>query len=246
MSDTQQYIIPGFKGLLAGLLVLISLSALPVQAERFKTNALEFNLTPRWQCQLDQTEWVCLPRTPNERGEAIIVISAKQAGPQESLASLKSHLSTPRTIPNAKGLPVQSKVLKAKDQEINQQSWIMALHLGSEVDGFYSKYLATVKGDLALMISLSADQSQFKKYDADFEQMMKGLKINLPSALQNKAPASELVGTATPMTAQPTDLSSTGDQSLLAVLTQTSTTTKVLAAAALLLVISLIHTLIKT
>ena len=72
--------------------------------------------------------------------------------------------------------------------EINGQRWVDALHLASEIPGFYTRYLASVKEDLGVVVTFSVSQDMYNLYQPVFDKMIKSIRVfrqgtgNLPAA----------------------------------------------------------------
>ena len=49
--------------------------------------------------------------------------------------------------------------------------------MSSEIQDYYTLYLATVKEQLAILVSFSAEKDKYQKYNAIFDRALKTLKI---------------------------------------------------------------------
>jgi hypothetical protein len=47
-----------------------------------------------WKCGLEQTEWICRSNIDKESKEAIIILTAKEAGPMDSMEEYEKHLNS--------------------------------------------------------------------------------------------------------------------------------------------------------
>ncbi|MCB0421686.1 MAG: hypothetical protein KDD61_11865 [Bdellovibrionales bacterium] len=114
--------------------------------------------------------------------EATILLSAKIAGPEDTLTTYKSYLSRPIQPPgrNSKS----SKVLGVAEVSINQHKWIDGYHLGSELQTWNSRYLATTKDGLAILISFSNHSAKSKEYKPIFARIVSSLRVNLQSSVK--------------------------------------------------------------
>src|SRR5689334_4302282 len=90
------------------LTVLISQAAF---ATLFSNQYVSFELPPNWSCKNDGTEWVCISQLEKQAKEAIIILTAKEAGPTDSLENYTAHLNTPRALPDPTGKMVPSQKL---------------------------------------------------------------------------------------------------------------------------------------
>jgi len=201
-----------FRSHLGIVLLALGLS-LPSQAKEFSNAYLSFELPDAWQCHLEGTEWVCSSLQKNNSKEAIIVFTAKEVGPKDRLDAYEAHLRTPKTIPNIKGKPVQSIIKSVRNRIIDGHTWVDALHLNSEIPNYYTRYLATVKNQTAILITFSAHQKAFTKYSPDFVKAVESLKVRAGKELQQPSSSSsaptqaEMLGnpTAPPALVEPTE-----------------------------------------
>lgn len=148
-----------------------------VQAKRFTSQYTEFELPPGWQCALEGTEWVCQSDNDDRKKEAIIILAAKIRGPQDSLDQYQAYLKAPKTftLPGGKTQVSEGKYASVKD--INGHHWVDSLHLASEVPGFYTRYLATVKEDLGVAVTFSVAKDHYQAYQAIFDSIVATLRV---------------------------------------------------------------------
>lgn len=146
-------------------------------AKRFLSQFCEFELPPKWECALEGTEWVCQSVNKNRKKEAIIILAAKVRGSQDSLDEYKAYLSAQKTftIPGGKTQVSDPKYTKVK--EINAHKWVDSLHLASEVPGFYTRYLATVKQNLGVAVTFSVSKDHYDSYKDLFDQIVNTLRV---------------------------------------------------------------------
>lgn len=163
----------------AKTLIAISALTLPVQAfaATFTNQFIQFELPPQWKCQLEGAEWVCQNADKAKRKDAIIVLAAKLKGDQDSLDQYLAHLKKTKSYTSVKGKPVRSESKYAKNVQINGHAWVDSLHLESEIPGFYTRYLATVKADIGVLVTYSISKAKYQDYLKDFEAMIKTLKV---------------------------------------------------------------------
>lgn len=146
-------------------------------AELFSNSYISFEMPPNWKCNLDGTEYVCVSKYEKTAKEAIIILTAKEAGPVDSLATYKGHLGQPKSIADAKGNLVPSKVLHLNERTISNHMWIDSLHMGSEISSYYTRYLATVKDRLGIVITFSAHKDHYTKYSQNFIKAIESLRV---------------------------------------------------------------------
>lgn len=175
--------------LFALALAAFSLTIAPVaSAKTFRNAYVSFDLADRWDCQLEQTEWVCRTQPgPNDNREAVIILTAKEVGPSDSLPAYEQHLKTPRTIPSRTGQPIQSQIQKVESRMINQHVWIDGMHFASEIPNYYTRYLATTKDKIAILVTFSAHKTHYAKYSNDFFRAIESLRVVATKNLMGNA-----------------------------------------------------------
>jgi hypothetical protein len=148
------------------------------EAKVFRNAYLSFEMPDRWDCTLEQTEWVCRTNAPGvESREAIIILTAKEVGVSDSLPAYEEHLKRPRTIANRAGQPLQSQILKVEQRQINNHPWVDGMHMSSEVPNYYTRYLATTKDKIGILVTFSAHKTHYTKYSADFFRAIASLRV---------------------------------------------------------------------
>lgn len=165
------------------LAALAFFCAHPAEAKVFRNSYMSFEMPDKWDCTLEQTEWVCKPADPANSQQAIIILTAKEVGPTDSLVAYEGHLKTPRTIASRIGTPLTSKILQTKQYKINDHIWIDGMHLSSEVPNYYTRYLATTKDKIAILVTFSAHTTHYTKYSADFLRAINSLRVVLTKSM---------------------------------------------------------------
>jgi hypothetical protein len=84
---------------------------------------------------------------------------------------------------------VKSDPKYAKTQNLNGHPWVDSLHLESEIPGFYTRYLATVKQDIGVLVTYSVNKAKYQDYLQDFDHMVNTLKVFRKVGGINVAPA---------------------------------------------------------
>ncbi len=179
--------------------ILAGLSfALPATAGKWSNQFVEFELPASWVCLLEGTEWVCQNQLDaDKKKEAIIILAAKIQGDQDTLDQYLSYLKSPKTYTNSQGKSITSEVKVAQNRTIHEHPWVDSLHVDSEVQGFYTRYLATVKQGLGILVTYSVNKNKYSEYSGMFEDMVKSLKAFRREGGLNAAPAtSNLFGSA--------------------------------------------------
>lgn len=154
-------------------------------AKTFSNAYVSFELPDAWNCVLEQTEWVCRPVAPELQQLGIIILTAKEVGPSDSLALYKNHLQQPRVIASRTGQPLTSSVLKIEDRQINGQPWIDGMHNSSEVPNFFTRYLATTKDKIAVLVTFTAHTQHYTKFQNAFLTAIASLRVTATKSLMS-------------------------------------------------------------
>lgn len=164
------------KSLLWGFLHLFfQLSA--VQANVFTSETLQFSLPKYWECQLEGTEWVCQSTNKDRKREAIVILATKYRGADDSLDKYQSYLKKKKILSLPGGKTQVSEAKYSKASKINNHRWIDSLHYASEVPGFYTRYLASVKEDLGVAVTFSVSKEHYHSYQKRISNLVKSLKV---------------------------------------------------------------------
>jgi hypothetical protein len=157
------------------LLLAVILSSLSLEAKVFRNAYVAFELPDTWKCDLEHTEWVCRSESVKESREAIIILTAKEVGPTDSFEAYSQHLAT---VQKNTPRPDASRVVyPPKQVKINDHVWIDGLHLGSEVVNYFTRYLATLKDRVAILVTYSAHKDYYTKYSQDFFKSIQSLRV---------------------------------------------------------------------
>jgi hypothetical protein len=146
-------------------------------AKRFANQYTEFELPSGWSCAIEGSEWVCQSENKDRQKEAIIILAAKIRGPQDTLAEYQTYLKKGKTYQLPGGKVQHSEPKYAKMSNVNNQQWVDALHLASEVPGFYTRYLATVKEDLGVAVTFSVTKDMYNAYQGIFDNVVASLRV---------------------------------------------------------------------
>lgn len=168
----------------AFLVTSVILAAPSLQAKTFRNAYISFEIGEKWNCKPEQTEWVCRTSDPG-LAEAIIILTAKEVGPQDALAAYEAHLKTPRTIVTRAGQSIQSTVYRVEQRKIANHPWVDGMHFSSEVWNYYTRYLATIKERIAVLVTFSAHKLHYTKYSADFFRSIESLRVTASRSLMN-------------------------------------------------------------
>ena len=165
----------------------------PASAKLFQNNYVSFELPEGWNCRLEVTEWTC--QGPNvAQKEAIIILAAKEVGPSDSLQQYTAYLKAPKNIIDLKGKPLRSTVQRVQNRKIAHHDWVDGRHLSSEIPYYYTRYLATTKHRVAVLVTFSAKKSVFTKYSHAFIRAIKSLRVTATGSLSSKSGSSSGAG----------------------------------------------------
>jgi hypothetical protein len=162
------------KILLVCTLVVMGTSAF---AKNFSSKYCQFELPPGWECALEGTEYVCQSENADRKKESIIILAAKIRGEQDSLDEYMAYLKKPKEFALPGGKKQISEAKSTKMTRVNEHQWVDALHLASEVPGFYTRYLATVKEDLGVAVTFSVGKDQYAAYLPVMEKLVSTLRV---------------------------------------------------------------------
>jgi hypothetical protein len=180
------------------LILFIIAFTIQSQAKLFSNSYVSFELPPRWDCISEATEWVCRSEQKLDAQTAIIIVTAKEVGPTDSLPSYEAYLKQLKSIPGPGGRPIPSQLKGVKIRKINDHDWVDGLQLGSELPTYYTRYLATVKQSIAVLVTFSAHKKVYTKFSNDFFKAILSLRVNAPnkvgSGLAPIRPGSESLG----------------------------------------------------
>jgi hypothetical protein len=159
------------------LLLPCSLS-FAIQAKQISTPFLNFQISNRWDCEFqDPLAYVCRLQQNQPAQDALIIVSAKEAGPEDNFSSFQKYLGMPKPLQAKGATPSISKVQYVRILDIHKQKWTEGLHLNSEIEGYSTRYLATVKGKLSVLVTLSAAQNHWKFFEQDFKMAVQTLQL---------------------------------------------------------------------
>jgi hypothetical protein len=146
-------------------------------AKTFQNSYVSFEMPNNWACLQEGVAWTCTSTNVVEAKEAVIVLAAKVAGPEDTIPNFVNHLKQPKKITTKVGTPMPSTVMYAQKRTVSGMEWVQAQHVGSEIQDYYTLYLATVKDRLAILISFSAEKTKIGKYNPIFDGAIQSIKI---------------------------------------------------------------------
>jgi hypothetical protein len=146
-------------------------------AKRFASKYCEFELPPQWECALEGSEYVCQSENADRKKEAIIILAAKIRGEQDSIDEYMAYLKRSKEYNLPGGKKQISEPKNTKLTTITDHQWVDALHLASEVPGFYTRYLATVKEDLGVAVTFSVTKDLYSSYLPIIDKLVSTLRV---------------------------------------------------------------------
>ena len=148
------------------------------EARTFKNAYISFEMLDTWKCKLEQTEWVCRAEDPQESKEAVIILTAKEKGPTDNFPIYMDHMSKPMVLNLRTGGQAQSTVtMPPREETINDQKWLDGLHANSEVQNYFTRYLATIKDNIAILITFSVHNKYYAKHRSHFMDTVRSLRV---------------------------------------------------------------------
>lgn len=161
---------------LLGVTLAITFS-FEASAKRFSSKFCEFELPAGWECALEGTEYVCQSENVDRKKESIIILAAKMRGEQDSLDEYQAFLKKSKEYALPGGKKQISEPKNVKLSSVNGHQWVDALHLASEVPGFYTRYLATVKEDLGVAVTFSVSKDLYNDYQPIMDKLVSTLRV---------------------------------------------------------------------
>jgi len=149
----------------------------PAYSKSFSSKYCQFELPSGWECALEGSEYVCQSENADRKKEAIIILAAKIRGEQDSLDEYMAYLKKTKEYNLPGGKKKVSEPKNTKMSTINDQRWVDALHLASEVPGFYTRYLATVKEDLGVAVTFSVTKDLVSQYQPIIDKLVSTLRV---------------------------------------------------------------------
>ena len=161
---------------LTGVGLTLAYALIPDPPTYHRTPFMEFALPHGFVCDQEGTETVCQPSGQGPH-PAIIIFAAKlrSSTDEDSLDAYLAHLRTPRNMRTPDGESYVSEVRHAKSTQLGQRVWADGLHLGSEIQGYYTRYLGTVTAHLGIVITYSVHSDHYEHFDAAFRDSITNL-----------------------------------------------------------------------
>jgi LPXTG-motif cell wall-anchored protein len=168
------------------LYICLGLIGFGAQAKQFKTQFFSLHLPPNWDCVKEELDWVCQPDNLHERSEVFMVVVTKAVDPiDDNLKKYMEVLNQPRTLRNLRGDPYQSEVRYTRINKILDREWVDSLQFGSEIPGFYTRYLASIAEKVAGLVTYAIADSTYAKWAPVMERMIGTIELKFdPQAFE--------------------------------------------------------------
>ena len=109
---------------------LLFLGGWTAQAKTFQNSYIRFEIPDNWNCAQEGIAWVCAPASSLDAREALIVVTAKVAGPEDNLAAYEKYLRKPKSLSTRSKTASFSRLLSVDHKIISGQEWVEAVHFG--------------------------------------------------------------------------------------------------------------------
>ena len=148
-------------------------------------NYVCFDVPKNWKCVDEGVHRICHNKLRPLAKEAIIIVVAKEAGKQDGVTQYINYLKEKKNYKTRKGKPMTSKVYHSRSNKIKNHLWADGFHLASEIPVYYTRYLGSTKGGLAVLVTYTAHRKLWKKYAADFNRSILSLRLlNVEEAIR--------------------------------------------------------------
>ena len=164
-----------FIGLLLSFMMFQSCATLRKQSP--PKPVVDLHLDASWRCGFEKDATVCRPTDTQSELVKVILWTAKDAGPNDSLESYRQHMKQSRKV-RLRLKHIASTPLWNKLVSINGVDWVDAAQANSEIAGYTTRYLATVKDSLAIVVTFSARKEIFEDFQKEIQPIIDHLEIN--------------------------------------------------------------------
>lgn len=169
------------KEVILSILTLVILNfALKASAFEVRTNEFYVKFPSNWSCDQDSNLYVCTEQSASRQKPGVIVFQFGKASSLDTIDQFRTRLKTPRSIKGKGGLPLLSRVVSIQDRVINGHNWFESLHFEGELPEYYTYYLATRRGDMQFLMTLTAHSSEWDAYRPLFEGTIASIQLTNP------------------------------------------------------------------
>jgi hypothetical protein len=131
------------------------------ETKPFRTSYISFEIPVTWDCQLEQTEYVCQESGVSTAVRMIAIFAAKIADPdRDNPAVYASELGRRREYKDDRtGEIVVSQPLRSGRRCIGGYSWYWGKQYESELPNYYTEYFASIQNGIAVLVTVSYEKS---------------------------------------------------------------------------------------
>ena len=148
------------------------------ESKTFRSQFMRFELPQNWDCKQEELDWACQPDNLAERNEVILVIVTKTVDENDdNFDRYENILKTPKNMRDLLGNSYMSQVKYTRRLTIMDQVWVDSLHFGSEIPGFFTRYLASIKEKVAGLVTYSVAETAYPKWATEMDKVVNTLKI---------------------------------------------------------------------
>ena len=173
---------------LSTFILLFTLFLGTAHAKKFKTEFIELELPPGWECTKENIDFVCQPDNLTHRSEAIVVLVVKNVNAtDDNFEKYQTVLEESREMQDLLGNTYKSEVKYVRFKTIQGKKWIDSLQMGSEIPGFFTRYVASIEGKIAGLVTYSIAESVYAKWSPILEKMLESVKLRYDPQAFNDA-----------------------------------------------------------
>jgi hypothetical protein len=74
---------------------------------------------------------------------------------------------------------------QAQKVKINDHPWLDSLHQDSEVKNYFTRYMGTLKDEIAILVTFSAHNKYYSKYSSNFDKTIRSLRVVATKDIHN-------------------------------------------------------------
>jgi hypothetical protein len=160
------------------LLFALFLLTSSLWAKTFKSQFIRFELPPNWDCKQEELDWVCQPENVAERSEVILIVVVKPVDKvDDTLEKYDGILKSTKKMRDLLGTAYTSQVKYTARKMIKEHQWVDSLHYGSEIPGFFTRYVASTKEKIAGLITYSIAESVYAKWAEIMDKLINSAEL---------------------------------------------------------------------
>ncbi|MBX7230857.1 MAG: hypothetical protein K1X29_02100 [Bdellovibrionales bacterium] len=147
------------------------------RANKLNTSYLSVEIPPHWSCKQIQSNWFCKPNQGPEEKSIHLIVSAKEASPEDTLSSMKRQLEEPKTL-NIEKHTISSTFHWLKEISLSQHLWIQSLQFNREIENFFSYYLITIIDQMNMLLLLNVEKNKVQLLQPTIEMITQSIHLN--------------------------------------------------------------------